>query len=105
MTEPIDPTNADRYLTAFADGELDADQGRAVLHYLATHPESASRVAGELKFRQAVGRVMTRTPAPSATLRDAIGRMQPGTDAAPADRSTASTVRPTMTFRPAESAE
>ena len=75
MTEPIDPSNADRYLTAFADGELDAAQGRAVLHYLAGHPEAASRVDSELRFRQAVGRVMTRSPAASASLRDVIGRM------------------------------
>src|SRR6476646_4674110 len=104
MPEPIDPTNADRYLTAFADGELDADQGRAVLHYLAVHPEAASRVESELKFRQAVGRVMTRTPAASASLRDAIGRMVVKTETAPAASTASSTARPTMTFRPAEPA-
>ena len=102
MTEPIDPTNADRYLTAFADGELDADHGRAVLHYLATHPEAASRVEGELKFRQAVGRVMMRMPAPSAALRDAIGRTElpSGPEASTATASVAP-ARPTITFRPA----
>src|SRR3982750_960457 len=100
MPEPIDPTNADRYLTAFADGELDADQGRAVLHYLAVHPEVAPRVANELRFRQAVGRVMTRTPAPSASLRDAIGRMDVPAEATSATASPAS-AQPTMTFRPA----
>src|SRR4051812_11641367 len=107
MPEPIDPTNADRYLTTFADGELDADQGRAVLHYLATHPESASRVASELKFRQAVGRVMTRTPAPSASLRDAIGRMDVPAEATSATATAAASTtsaQPTMTFRPAPAA-
>ena len=100
MAEPIDPSNADRYLTAFADGELDTAQGRAVLHYIAGHPEAASRVESELKFRQAVGRAMTSTPAPSASLRDAIGRMKVETEAAPA--ASVASAKPTMTFRPAE---
>src|SRR3954469_18817478 len=84
MAERIDPTNAPRYLSAFADGELDAGQGMAVLQYLSGHPEAAARVEAELKFRQAVGRTMSDVPGPSQGLRDSLAWLEVKDDAAAA---------------------
>ena len=76
MADWIDPTNAPRYLAAFADGELDAGQGLAVLQYLSGHPEAAARVEAELKFRQSVGRVMGDVPGPSQGLRESLAWLE-----------------------------
>ncbi|HWE96922.1 MAG TPA: hypothetical protein VG269_23375 [Tepidisphaeraceae bacterium] len=63
-------------LTAFADGELDADLRAAVLEYLAAHPEQAARLVDEAQFRQAVARSMERAAPPApAELRQRIERL------------------------------
>jgi anti-sigma factor RsiW len=63
-------------LTAFADGELDADLRAAVLEYLAAHPEQAARLVDEAHFRQAVARSMERAAPPApAELRQRIERL------------------------------
>lgn len=84
MADRIDSTNAPRYLAAFADGELDAGQGLAVLQYLSGHPDAAARVEAELKFRQAVGRSMAEVPGPSQGLRESLTWLEVSDEAAPA---------------------
>ena len=39
------------YLNAFADGELDADDGMAILTYMTSHPEAVRRVLEQHQLR------------------------------------------------------
>ncbi len=80
MAEPIDETNAGKYLTAFADGELDIEQSMAVFQYMCANPESALRVFGQQQLRRTLARVArNQTPPPSDALRKSIDQLAAST--------------------------
>lgn len=73
MAEPIRPENLADQLTAFADGELDAEGNLAVLRYVAGNPDALLAVEQEQRLRMAAQEVIRRdTPAPSDALRRRI---------------------------------
>lgn len=78
MSEMIGEDNIQQYLTAFADGELDAAQILAVLDYLAEHPDGLRLMQTQQRLRLAADRaVRTLTPPPSADLRRRLEALAP----------------------------
>ena len=70
MAEAIGEHNIHEYLTAFADGELDASAILSVLDYLETHPEGLQLMRNQQRLRLAAERaVRTDTPPVPGTLR------------------------------------
>jgi len=68
MTDPLDQDNIREYLTAFADGELDATQILAVLDYIRAQPETLDLIMQQQKLRVAALRTIRATapPVPAA---------------------------------------
>lgn len=76
MAESIGQSDLYPYLTAFADGELDAAQNLKVLDYLAAHPEAISLMKEQQKLRLEAARVIrSNTPPAPASLRECITRL------------------------------
>ena len=73
MADPIGEHNIHEYLTAFADGELDASAILSVLDYLAAHPEGLELMRNQQRLRLAAGRaVRTGSPPVPEALRRRI---------------------------------
>lgn len=85
MSERIGKDNIREYLTAFADGELDAAQTLRVLDYIEEHPEGMQLVRTHQHLRLAADRtVRAHTPPTPENLRR---RLETLASAAPATRS------------------
>ena len=81
MDKILNESNIHEYLTAFADGELDAAQILAVLNYLATHPEALEMMRGQQQLRLEADRVVRdNTPPVPNELRQRIQSMAEKTD-------------------------
>ncbi len=78
MSEPIGEDNIREYLTAFADGELDAARILTVLDYLALHPEALEMMRVQQRLRLAAERAVRglSPPTPEA-LRRQLEAMTP----------------------------
>ena len=93
MAGPIGEHNIHEYLTAFADGELDASAILSVLDYLAAHPEGLELMRNQQRLRVAAGRaVRAGAPPVPAALRQRIESL--------ASASTAAVPRPPAGPRP-----
>ena len=78
MPGPIGPDTLGLYLTAFADGELDAADNLAVLRYVAGHPEAIAELDAHQRLRTAAMRVVaSHSVAVPAALRDRIAAIEP----------------------------
>ncbi len=76
MTHPPGEDNIREHLTAFADGELDAEQILAVLRYIKSNPESLDLIVEQQKLRVAAMRTVRQsTPPVPRGLRDRIASM------------------------------
>src|SRR5688500_1273287 len=58
MADPIGPGNFRAYLSAFADGELNAEQSARVVRYMSDHPESCAELAALHRLRRTADRVV-----------------------------------------------
>ncbi len=65
MTDPLGDDNIRAYLTAFADGELDADQILAVLNYVKTQPQSLDLMVEQQRLRLAAMRTVRQSVPPA----------------------------------------
>lgn len=65
MTDPLGDDNIREYLTAFADGELDADQILAVLDYIKTNPQSLDLMVEQQRLRLAAMRTVRQSVPPA----------------------------------------
>lgn len=73
MPEPLGEQNIDGYLTAFADGELDAAQNIQVLNYLTSHPAALRLMLDQQQLRvEAQRAIRGRTPGVPDALRQRI---------------------------------
>ena len=60
MNAPLGPHNVHEFLSAFADGELNAAQNLAVLDYLESHPEAFAYLRDRQLLRQSAQRIATK---------------------------------------------
>lgn len=58
MIDPLGEHNIEDFLTAFADGELDAAHRLAVIDYLQSHPEACEYLRDRERLRQSAQRVV-----------------------------------------------
>src|SRR5215207_5803474 len=58
MADPIGPSNFRAYLSAFVDGELNAEQSARVVRYMNDHPESCAELAALHRLRRTADRVV-----------------------------------------------
>ncbi len=65
MNDPLGERNLLEYLTAFADGELDADQILAVLNYVKTQPQSLDLMVEQQRLRLAAMRTVRQSVPPA----------------------------------------
>jgi anti-sigma factor RsiW len=81
MDKILKESNLHEYLTAFADGELDAGQILAVLNRLSNHPEALEMMRGQQQLRLEAHRVvLDNTPPVPIDLRQRIQAMAEQTD-------------------------
>src|SRR6185295_16269856 len=60
---PADEKDLRKYLTPFADGELDVEQSVRVLEHMAMNPQATQREMHQQQLRQAIGRhLLARAP-------------------------------------------
>jgi len=72
----MNDNEARKYLTAFADGELDVDTNLRVLEYMKMHRDAADRVMHQQQLRDATARVMrAQSPAPPVELQEQVEAM------------------------------
>lgn len=83
MRDPIGEHNIHAYLTAFADGELDAADNLAILDFLARNPDTVRLMRDQQRLRLvALRAVRGSTPTAPAALRGQIEAMAAATLAA-----------------------
>ncbi len=76
MSDPLGQENLREYLTAFADGELDATQILAVLEHIRAQPETLDLITEQQKLRVAAMRTIRQTaPRVPDTLRARIAEL------------------------------
>src|SRR5688572_12968627 len=85
MADPIGPGNFRAYLSAFADGELNAEQSAQVVRYMNDHPEACAELAALHRLRRTADRAVRAgtPPVPEELQRIVAGIMSHKAQPAP----------------------
>jgi anti-sigma factor RsiW len=86
MNRPTDEQNIRKFLTPFADGELDVEQSLRVLEHMAMNPPATKRVMHQQQLRRSIARYFTdHTPAAPAELTEKLKTLFPPPQEKPAN--------------------